>query len=196
MTDCIGREWQLGTVQLDYNLPARFKLEYVGADNHMHQPVMIHRAPLGSMERFIGVLIEHFAGAFPLWLAPEQARVITVSEKSEEYGRQVEQKLRAAGLRVKGDYRPEKLGAKIRDGAARADSLHARRRPPRRRSKAPSASATASKATSAPCPSTQAIDRLTEEIADRRVRKTFSGSRRRWRGRRRGMSTRVRASPG
>ena len=77
---------------------------------------MIHRAPLGSMERFIGVLIEHFAGAFPLWLAPEQARVITVSEKSEEYGRQVEQKLRAAGLRVKGDYRPEKLGAKIRDG--------------------------------------------------------------------------------
>src|SRR5207253_9982570 len=116
--DCLGREWQLGTVQLDYNLPSaeRFALEYIGPDNTPHRPVMIHRAPLGSMERFIGVLIEHFAGAFPLWLAPEQARVITVSEKSEQYGRDVEAKLRAAGLRVKGDYRSEKLGAKIRDG--------------------------------------------------------------------------------
>jgi threonyl-tRNA synthetase len=116
VTDCIGREWQLGTVQLDYNLPARFRLEYTGSDNAAHQPVMIHRAPLGSMERFIGVLIEHFAGAFPLWLAPEQVRVITVSEKSEEYGRKVEQQLRMKGLRVTGDFRPEKLGAKIRDG--------------------------------------------------------------------------------
>jgi len=118
VTDCIGREWQLGTVQLDYNLPSeeRFALEYVGADNRPHQPVMIHRAPLGSMERFIGVLIEHFAGAFPLWLAPEQVRVLTVSEKSEAYGRQVESRLREAGFRVKADYRPEKLGAKIRDG--------------------------------------------------------------------------------
>src|SRR6185436_297813 len=117
VTDCIGREWQLGTVQLDYNLPSaeRFALEYTGADNTPHRPVMIHRAPLGSMERFVGVLIEHFAGAFPLWLAPEQARVVTVSEKSEEYARTVEQKLRSAGLRITGDYRPEKLGAKIRD---------------------------------------------------------------------------------
>ena len=117
VTDCIGREWQLGTVQLDYNLPRaeRFGLDYVGADNQNHRPVMIHRAPLGSMERFIGVLIEHFAGAFPLWLAPEQVRVLTVSEKSEEYGRQVEQQLRAAGLRAVGDFRAEKLGAKIRD---------------------------------------------------------------------------------
>ena len=117
VTDCIGREWQLGTVQLDYNLPSkeRFALEYTGADNQSHQPVMIHRAPLGSMERFIGVLIEHFAGAFPLWLAPEQVRVLTVSEKSEDYGRQVEAKLKAADLRVSGDYRAEKLGAKIRD---------------------------------------------------------------------------------
>ncbi len=117
VTDCIGREWQLGTVQLDYNLPSaeRFQLEYVGADNQIHRPVMIHRAPLGSMERFMGVLIEHFAGAFPLWLAPEQVRVLTVSERSEEYGRQVEQQVRAAGLRVTGDYRAEKLGAKIRD---------------------------------------------------------------------------------
>jgi threonyl-tRNA synthetase len=117
VTDCIGREWQLGTVQLDYNLPSpeRFGLEYIGADNRPHQPVMIHRAPLGSMERFIGVLIEHFAGAFPLWLAPEQARILTVSEKSEGYARTIEAKLHKAGLRVKGDYRAEKLGAKIRD---------------------------------------------------------------------------------
>jgi len=117
VTDCIGREWQLGTVQLDYTLPSkeRFGLEYTGADNQPHQPVMIHRAPLGSMERFIGVLIEHFAGAFPLWLAPEQARVLTVSEKSEEYGREVEQQLAAAGLRVAGDFRGAKLGAKIRE---------------------------------------------------------------------------------
>jgi threonyl-tRNA synthetase len=117
VTDCIGREWQLGTVQLDYNLPSkeRFGLEYIGSDNSPHQPVMIHRAPLGSLERFMGVLIEHFAGAFPLWLAPEQARILTVSEKSEAYARQVEQQFRAAGLRVKGDFRAEKLGAKIRD---------------------------------------------------------------------------------
>lgn len=117
VTDCIGREWQLGTVQLDYNLPSaeRFALEYIGADNSVHRPVMIHRAPLGSMERFMGVLIEHFAGAFPLWLAPEQVRVLTVSEKSEEYGRQIERRLLEAGLRATGDFRPEKLGAKIRD---------------------------------------------------------------------------------
>jgi len=117
VNDCIGREWQLGTVQLDYNLPSqeRFDLEYIGPDNTPHRPVMIHRAPLGSMERFMGVLIEHFAGAFPLWLAPEQARVLTVSEKSEEYGRRVERQLHDAGLRVSGDYRSEKLGAKIRD---------------------------------------------------------------------------------
>jgi threonyl-tRNA synthetase len=117
VTDCIGREWQLGTVQLDYNLPSkeRFGLEYIGTDNAPHQPVMIHRAPLGSMERFVGVLIEHFAGAFPLWLAPEQARILTVSEKSEAYGREVEQRLKDAGFRVAGDYRGQKLGAKIRE---------------------------------------------------------------------------------
>jgi threonyl-tRNA synthetase len=115
--DCIGREWQLGTVQLDYNLPSeeRFDLEYIGADNSPHRPAMIHRAPLGSLERFIGVLIEHFAGAFPLWLAPEQVRLLVVSQKFEEYGRRVEQQLATAGLRVSGDYRPEKIGAKIRD---------------------------------------------------------------------------------
>ncbi|MCA9099612.1 MAG: threonine--tRNA ligase [Planctomycetales bacterium] len=115
--DCLEREWQLGTVQLDYNLPSaeRFGLEYIGPDNRPHTPVMIHRAPLGSFERFVGVLIEHFAGAFPLWLAPEQVRVACVSEKFAEYGRQVEKRLADAGLRVTGDYRAEKIGAKIRD---------------------------------------------------------------------------------
>jgi threonyl-tRNA synthetase len=113
--DCIGREWQLGTVQLDYNLPKRFELEYVGADNQRHRPVMIHRAPFGSMERFMGILIEHFAGAFPLWLAPEQVRVLPVSEKYADYGRKVEAELKAKAFRVTGDYRPEKIGYKIRE---------------------------------------------------------------------------------
>ncbi len=119
VTDCIGREWQLGTVQLDYNLPSteRFALEYIGADNQPHQPVMIHRAPLGSLERFIGVLIEHFAGAFPLWLAPEQVRVLTVSEKSEEYGRQVEAPAgdRPGLRRQRRLIGPRSSGPKIRD---------------------------------------------------------------------------------
>jgi threonyl-tRNA synthetase len=117
VADCIGREWQLGTVQLDYNLPSaeRFNLEYIGPDNQPHRPVMIHRAPFGSFERFTGMLIEHFAGAFPLWLAPEQVRVLSVSQRFEEYGRQIEARLGGAGLRVAGDYRPEKIGAKIRD---------------------------------------------------------------------------------
>ncbi len=115
--DCIGREWQLGTVQLDYNLPERFHLEYTAADNTARRPVMIHRAPFGSMERFCGILIEHFAGAFPLWLAPEQARVVTVSERSEAYGRQVEAAFAAAGFRVTGDYRAEKMGPKVAQGS-------------------------------------------------------------------------------
>ena len=115
--DCIGREWQLGTVQLDYNLPERFELEYTGSDNKMHRPVMIHRAPFGSLERFCGILIEHFAGSFPLWLAPEQARVLTISDKSVDYGREVEAQLKAAGFRVSGDYRPEKIGGKVAVGS-------------------------------------------------------------------------------
>jgi threonyl-tRNA synthetase len=117
VSDCIGREWQLGTVQLDYNLPSaeRFNLEYIGSDNRPHQPVMIHRAPFGSFERFMGMLIEHFAGAFPLWLAPEQVRVMVVSEKYESQGRDLERRLSDLGLRVTGDYRPQKIGAKIRD---------------------------------------------------------------------------------
>ncbi|RMG37481.1 MAG: threonine--tRNA ligase [Planctomycetota bacterium] len=113
--DCIGREWQLGTVQLDYNLPERFGLEYIGPDNQPHRPVMIHRAPFGSMERFVGMLIEHFAGAFPLWLAPEQIRVLPVSDKSLEYARQVERRFRDAGFRVSTDTRSAKVNAKIRD---------------------------------------------------------------------------------
>jgi threonyl-tRNA synthetase len=113
--DCIGREWQLGTVQLDYNLPKRFELEYTGADNRPHRPVMIHRAPFGSMERFMGILIEHFAGAFPLWLAPEQVRVIPVSERFTAYARRVEAELQGHGYRVTADLRPEKIGYKIRE---------------------------------------------------------------------------------
>jgi threonyl-tRNA synthetase len=115
--DVIGREWQLGTVQVDYQLPQRFDLSYTGADNKPHRPVMIHRAPFGSMERFIGVLIEHFAGAFPLWLAPEQVRVLTISDKFVDYAREVEGALKVEGLRVEGDYGPDKVGAKIRDAA-------------------------------------------------------------------------------
>jgi threonyl-tRNA synthetase len=113
--DCIGREWQLGTVQLDYNLPKRFELQYIGKDNHPHRPVMIHRAPFGSMERFMGILIEHFAGAFPLWLAPEQVRILPISDKFADYGRKVESALRQRGFRVSGDYRPETIKYKIRE---------------------------------------------------------------------------------
>ena len=113
--DCIGRQWQLGTVQLDYVLPERFGLQYIGPDNQPHRPVMIHRAPLGSMERFMGILIEHFAGAFPLWLAPEQVRVLPISDKVADYAQQVLGRLREAGFRATADLRPEKVGAKIRD---------------------------------------------------------------------------------
>ncbi|WP_237228760.1 threonine--tRNA ligase [Rubinisphaera sp. JC750] len=113
--DAIGREWQLGTVQLDYNLPERFELEYVGADNKMHRPVMIHRAPFGSMERFVGMLIEHFAGAFPLWLAPEQIRVLPVTDKVSDYAQDVVKRLKKEGFRVSADMRSCKVNAKIRD---------------------------------------------------------------------------------
>ena len=113
--DAIGREWQLGTVQLDFLLPERFQLEYIGNDNKPHRPVMIHRAPFGSMERFCGMLIEHFAGAFPLWLAPEQVRVLPVSEKTEDYARQVEKKFREAGFRASTDLKSSKVQAKIRE---------------------------------------------------------------------------------
>jgi threonyl-tRNA synthetase len=115
VTDAIGRAWQLGTVQVDYAQPERFQLTYVGADNAEHRPVMIHRAILGSFERFIGIIIEHFAGAFPVWLAPVQAIVLPLSEKFVDYGSDTATKLRAAGLRVDVDSSNEKLGAKIRN---------------------------------------------------------------------------------
>jgi threonyl-tRNA synthetase len=115
LIDAIGRPWQLTTVQFDFNLPRRFGLEYVGEDGARHQPLMVHRALWGSVERFFGILIEHYAGAFPLWLAPVQARVIPVSSKAMGYARQVRDRLRAAGLRGELDERDERLQAKIRD---------------------------------------------------------------------------------
>jgi threonyl-tRNA synthetase len=115
LIDAIGRPWQLTTVQFDFNLPRRFGLEYVGEDGGRHQPLMVHRALWGSVERFFGILIEHYAGAFPLWLAPVQARVIPVSAKAMDYARQVRDRLRQAGLRGELDERDERLQAKIRD---------------------------------------------------------------------------------
>lgn len=112
--DVLGRSWQLGTVQLDYNLPERFGIEYTGADNQPHRPVMIHRAPFGSMERFVAILIEHYAGAFPLWLAPEQVRVLPIGEKFDAYARKVLAELHAAGLRATVDNSGERVQAKIR----------------------------------------------------------------------------------
>jgi threonyl-tRNA synthetase len=113
VTDAIGREWQLGTVQVDYVLPERFGLEYIGEDGQKHRPVMIHRAPFGSLERFCGVLIEHFAGAFPLWLAPVQVKVLPIADRHHDYGREVLEELNAAGLRAELDADNEKIGAKI-----------------------------------------------------------------------------------
>ena len=112
--DALGREWQCSTFQLDYQIPERFQLEYVAQDGSRKRPVMIHRALLGSMERFIAVLIEHFAGAFPLWLAPVQARVLTVSEKAEGYAHEVVARLKQEGARVEADLSADKLGAKVR----------------------------------------------------------------------------------
>ena len=112
--DVIGREWQLGTVQVDYNLPVRFDLSYIGPDNTAHRPVMIHRAPFGSMERFCGVLIEHFGGDFPAWLAPEQVRLVPISDKVGDYGKNLLTQLKAANIRATLDEHSDKLGAKIR----------------------------------------------------------------------------------
>jgi threonyl-tRNA synthetase len=116
VTDSIGRSWQLGTIQLDYNAPERFDLRYVGEDNTEHRPVVIHRAVSGSFERFIAILIEHFAGAFPVWLAPEQVRVIPISDAQAEAAGRLTARLSAAGLRAHLDDRSETLNYRIRDG--------------------------------------------------------------------------------
>jgi threonyl-tRNA synthetase len=150
LVDVLGRLWQLSTVQFDFNLPARFELEYVGEDGERHQPVMVHRALFGSVERFFGVLIEHYAGAFPLWLAPVQVGLVPISERHHAYAKKVEAELKAAGLRVEVDDRNEKMNGKIRDFANQktpyilvfGDKEEAAGR---------SASAPAPKATRAPC---------------------------------------------
>ena len=115
LVDCIGRTWQCGTIQLDFQLPQRFELEYVGADGEKHRPIMIHRVAFGSIERFIGILIEHFAGAFPTWLAPVQVKVLPISDKYMDYAQNVLNKLTEAGIRAEVDTRAEKIGYKIRE---------------------------------------------------------------------------------
>ena len=115
LVDAIGRTWQCGTIQLDSQLPERFELEYVGEDGQKHRPVMLHRVVLGSIERFIGVITEHFAGKFPLWLSPVQAVILPISERHHEYAQKLQQQLDEAGLRVECDVRNEKIGYKIRE---------------------------------------------------------------------------------
>jgi threonyl-tRNA synthetase len=117
LVDAIGRLWQLSTVQFDFNLPQRFQLEYVAEDGSRKQPVMVHRALYGSVERFFGVLIEHYAGAFPVWLSPVQAVMIPIAERHVEYAEKVASQLRAIGVRVEVDARNEKMNAKIREQA-------------------------------------------------------------------------------
>ncbi|MDA0587056.1 MAG: threonine--tRNA ligase [Planctomycetota bacterium] len=176
--DCIGREWQLGTVQLDYNLPARFKLEYIGPDNKPHQPVMIHRAPFGSLERFVGMLIEHYAGAFPLWLAPEQVRILPLSDKSADYAIEVQKQFKAAGFRVSTDLHDSRLQAKIRDAQIELIPYMLVVGP-----KEAEAGAVAVRdridGDVGVMPIAEAIARLTEEVTERRIRQvaesTFSG---------------------
>ena len=115
LTDSIGRTWQCGTIQLDMQLPQRFELEYTRADGEKHRPIMIHRVAFGSIERFIGILIEHFAGAFPTWLAPVQVKVLPISDKYMDYANKVLDELNAAGVRAEVDSRAEKIGYKIRE---------------------------------------------------------------------------------
>ena len=115
LQDSIGRTWQCGTIQLDFQLPLRFNCEYIGADGEKHRPIMIHRVAFGSIERFIGILIEHFAGAFPTWLSPVQVKVLPISEKYMDYAEKVFAQLKEAGIRVEIDNRAEKIGYKIRE---------------------------------------------------------------------------------
>tara|TARA_R110002049_G_scaffold46487_1_gene135150 strand:- start:100772 stop:102982 length:2211 start_codon:yes stop_codon:yes gene_type:complete len=173
--DCIGRSWQLGTVQLDYNLPERFKLEYNGSDNATHRPVMIHRAPFGSMERFIGVLIEHFAGAFPMWLAPEQVRVLPLSDKSIDYAVQVAKQFDEAGLKVTVDSSGGKVQAKIRN--AQLDLVNYMAVVgPKEAEAGQVALRDRIEGDLGSMPTAQAIARLTEEVENRTVRQAVKGS--------------------
>jgi len=113
--DVLGRAWQCSTVQVDFNLPERFDMSYIGNDNSRHRPIMIHRAIFGSMERFFGVLVEHYGGAFPLWLSPVQVRIATIGDEQVGYGEDVYRKLKDAKIRVEKDFRNEKLGFKVRE---------------------------------------------------------------------------------
>ncbi|MBP5255286.1 MAG: threonine--tRNA ligase, partial [Lachnospiraceae bacterium] len=115
LEDCLGRSWQCGTIQLDFQLPQRFELEYMGEDGHKHRPIMIHRVVFGSIERFIGILTEHFGGAFPTWLAPVQVKVLPISDKYAEYAGKVGEMLDEAGIRTEVDLRAETIGYKIRE---------------------------------------------------------------------------------
>lgn len=115
LKDCLGRTWQCGTIQLDFQMPEKFDLTYIGEDGQKHRPVMIHRVAFGSIERFIGILTEHYAGAFPLWLSPVQVRVLSITDKHGEYVQAVTDKLQKAGIRAEADLRNEKIGYKIRE---------------------------------------------------------------------------------
>ena len=119
LSDSIGRTWQCGTIQLDFQMPERFELEYVGEDGQKHRPVMIHRALLGSIERFIGVITEHFAGAFPVWLSPVQVKVMTITDRSRDWAVEAAKRLEAMGVRVETDLRNEKIGYKIREAQSK-----------------------------------------------------------------------------
>jgi len=173
--DCIGRSWQLGTVQLDYNLPQRFQLQYKGNDNATHQPVMIHRAPFGSLERFTGMLIEHFAGAFPMWLAPEQIRVLPLSDKSLDYAVAVAKQLDEAGLKVTVDSHDGKVQAKIRN--AQLDLVNYMAVVgPREAEAGHLALRDRIDGDLGSMPVAEAIARLTKEVKDRTVRQAVRGS--------------------
>ena len=115
LRDSIGRTWQCGTIQLDFQMPQRFDLEYVGEDGQKHRPIMIHRVAFGSIERFIGILIEHFAGKFPVWLSPVQVKVLPITDRAAEYAQQLVKEMSAMGLRAEADLRKEKIGRKILD---------------------------------------------------------------------------------
>jgi threonyl-tRNA synthetase len=173
--DCIGRSWQLGTVQLDYNLPEKFKLEYNGSDNAAHRPVMIHRAPFGSLERFIGMLIEHFAAAFPLWLSPEQIRVLPLSDKSIEYAVAVAKELKDADLKVTVDSSGGKVQATIRN--AQLDLVNYMAVVgPREAETGQVALRDRIDGDLGSMPTSEAIARLQKEIADRQVRQAVQST--------------------